>query len=255
MNAIFKWYIAADIITTIMSFLTFFAIIYIPNKFYKSVLEPYHYLIVLIAAWFLENGIRRMANILFQFHYVSYELIGWLAWGTAILACVTLGIIIPRLKNLGLINYMIEQKTESQRKFNSVLSTPFSAVIVCDEMFNIVELNKIAEEIFGYKKVFLLGKSMLSLIPERYRGMKIIGMQASLNNVHSNLASSPVRIEALMKDGTEIPIELAVNFYRESGKLYFVSLIRDLSVRQNLERENENLKQKITSGEIVIPRT
>ena len=89
------------------------------------------------------------------------------------------------------------------------------ARVVMSEAGIVTAFNQTAEELLGYRKSEIIGASMSELImPERHRKVHAHGLQRFLASGESRIIGRRVEIDALHKDGFEIPVELTVNAER-----------------------------------------
>jgi PAS domain S-box-containing protein len=111
-----------------------------------------------------------------------------------------------------------------------------------DEETKIIAFNKKAEEMFGYSRDELFGKSFLLLMPPREREQ-----QKKVFNelIRTNFIGVPFEIIGLRKDGQEIPIENSPSVLRSGGRYILTVFIRDITERKKMEQrlfQTEKLK-------------
>jgi PAS domain S-box-containing protein len=107
---------------------------------------------------------------------------------------------------------------------------------------NIIEFNKGAEKIFGWKKDDVINKENISIIntPEdRHKGFQKEISERTINEGVFDLEMFRVR-----EDGSRFPAHTTINAIRDpSGKVTgFVEIIRDITKRRILERELRETK-------------
>lgn len=134
------------------------------------------------------------------------------------------------------------------RLFNKVRD----AVIVADVTSGCIVLwNKAAERLFGFTENEAFGGPIEIIIPERYRERHRAGMERYRRTRHGTIIDSDhaVEIQALHKDGHEIPVELTLSPIEEAeiaGDVV-MAIVRDISdrlERARLERQHlEELKR------------
>ncbi|MFC3095324.1 response regulator [Alteromonas sediminis] len=127
----------------------------------------------------------------------------------------------------------------SEQKRNALLSCLTDAVIVIDDKGLIALFTPAAESLFNYKANELIGKPIELLMPsdiaskhptylkeykDKGKGKaKIIGQRRQLLGCKAS--------------GETFPIELTINTYRENQQLFFVGLIRDITMRIKQEEQ------------------
>ncbi|MBM7693910.1 diguanylate cyclase (GGDEF)-like protein/PAS domain S-box-containing protein [Peribacillus deserti] len=127
------------------------------------------------------------------------------------------------------------QSIKSESKFRSVIESANDAIILADRQGAIISWNKGAEEIFGYHEKEALGRQLQLIIPEKYREAHQKGMERFLSSGEPQVIGKTVELQGLRKGGNEFPIELSIASWVEEGKIYFSSIIRDITERKQAE--------------------
>ncbi|MGX2039278.1 sensor histidine kinase [Methylocaldum sp. MU1018] len=113
-------------------------------------------------------------------------------------------------------------------------NTPYALVLV-DQLGNIVLVNAYLERLFDYSREELLGRSIDIFIPERFR----VGHEAYRQSYHKHPEQKPMGmgrdLYCLRKNGEEIPVEIALSPMRIDGDLYTLAAIADISQRKHAE--------------------
>ncbi|HEX6655943.1 MAG TPA: EAL domain-containing protein [Candidatus Limnocylindria bacterium] len=110
------------------------------------------------------------------------------------------------------------------------MASALDAVVGMNEQGLIVSWNARAEEMFGWPAAGVLGKPMHRvLIPERFRRAHRAGLKRYLRSGRARILERRIELEALHRDGHEIPVELAVVAVKRNGHTEFSGFIRDLS--------------------------
>jgi len=111
-----------------------------------------------------------------------------------------------------------------------ILDTFQDAVIWIDTNSKIVEWNRSAESVFGFKRVDVLGRSLTNtIIPDHHRENHISGMEGFMATGTGPLFGHTVEIDAMTWAGTSISVAISIDKILINGKLYFTSHIRPLS--------------------------
>ncbi|MDQ3336157.1 MAG: PAS domain S-box protein [Myxococcota bacterium] len=135
----------------------------------------------------------------------------------------------------------LREARASEARFRGLLEGAPDAVVIADEQARIVLVNGQAESLFGYDRTDLVGKPVETLIPERYRGKHRARYSAepTVRTMGSDLA-----LYALRRDGTEFPIEISLTPLRTEHETLVMSVIRDVTQRQQLLRESRAAEAK-----------
>ena len=114
----------------------------------------------------------------------------------------------------------------------AVLDAALDSIITIDDGGRIKEFNAAAEQMFGYERSEVLGRSMVEvLIPIHLREAHLKGFQRYLDTGVGLILGRRIEIDALRRDGTTFPIELGVARLDISGKPAFTAFIRDRTER------------------------
>ena len=128
---------------------------------------------------------------------------------------------------------------------NAVIDQALDCVVIIDGDGDILEFNPAAEKTFGYEREKVLGLNLADiLVPERYRQMHRDGMKRFQETGTGPVIGNRIEIEALCKDGSEIPIELAITPVSAAGEHFFTAYMRDISQRISAENEIRSSQKK-----------
>lgn len=125
----------------------------------------------------------------------------------------------------------------SEERFRALAQSAKDAIITATQEGQIVFWNAGARELFGYEECEIAGKLLEMLIPSRYRAAHREGLRRASKTGESRLPGKPLELEALRKDGSEVPIELSLGSYVIGGSRYFTGIIRDITDRKRAEAE------------------
>ncbi len=127
-----------------------------------------------------------------------------------------------------------------------ILDRAPSAVISLDERGLVTYWNPSAEVLFGIPCELALGRPVAELIiPERARAAHAAGIDRFLATGHGPLVNRRVEMAAVRADGTEFPVELAISAVRQQSPWTFTAFVRDLSEREQGERERSRLVEEL----------
>ncbi|HUB81575.1 MAG TPA: PAS domain S-box protein [Bryobacteraceae bacterium] len=148
------------------------------------------------------------------------------------------------------------EKLAAEARFRELLEAAPDAVVVvnCDGV--IVLVNAQAETLFGYARQEMLGQKLEILVPHRFRGVHALHQQAYSQRPYMRQRGAHLGLYALRKDGTELPVEIALSpLETHDGKLVY-STIRDITERRLAERTLEQLASIVDySDDAIIGKT
>ena len=123
----------------------------------------------------------------------------------------------------------------STSRFRSVVDAAYDAIITMDQQHNITLFNRAAEELFGYDQAEVLGQSIERLIPEAYRARHAEYVHRFARSpVNSRQMDERNRIYGLHRDGSLLPVEIAISKINVGGLIEFTGVIRDIADRVRL---------------------
>ncbi|RFU60763.1 bifunctional diguanylate cyclase/phosphodiesterase [Peribacillus glennii] len=159
---------------------------------------------------------------------------------TLLAYCIGIGMLI--IFSLVFLSIYVEKKFESQSiklesKFRSVIESTTDAIILADSQGDIISWNKGAEIMFGYEEQEVLGKNLQLIIPENFRETHEKGMKRYLSAQEARVIGKTVELQGLRKGGYVFPIELSIATWKEEGKIFFSSIIRDITERKQSEEK------------------
>lgn len=129
--------------------------------------------------------------------------------------------------------------TESEEKYRSVIESANEAIITADSNGDITSWNKGAQQIFGYEMEEILGKSVGTMIPSRYRNAFHEGLDNYGPVTSREFKDENIELIALRTDGTEFPFEISGSRWETDDQTYFTVIIRDVTERRKA-RETKN---------------
>lgn len=134
----------------------------------------------------------------------------------------------------------------SDEKFRAISVAALDALIMVDSNSVLVYWNPAAERILGYRADEVLGKQLHQLLtPQRYQSRAFQGFNAFRSTGQGAMIGKTIEIEALHKDGREIPVELSISSLKLNDHWHAVGILRDISERKEAERERLVGQQKL----------
>ncbi|MEM7203790.1 MAG: PAS domain S-box protein [Planctomycetota bacterium] len=134
-----------------------------------------------------------------------------------------------------------------ERHLHQAIESAASAMVMVDAAGRIVLINAQTEAIFGYRRAELIGQPVEVLIPDRYRR----GHPKLREDYFARPSVRPMGqgrdLFGMRKDGSEVPIEVALSTIETEDGLNVLATIVDISARLELlgriERSNVELEQ------------
>ena len=128
----------------------------------------------------------------------------------------------------------------------AVLDTALDAVVVMRSDGTVAAWNQIAERLFGWSAAEATGQQLSSLIiPERLRAAHDAGVERFLKTGEVGILGRQIETVAIKRDGTEIPVELAVMLTGRFQEILFLGFIRDITARKDAAAKIANLQAEL----------
>lgn len=138
---------------------------------------------------------------------------------------------------------------QSQSRFEAVVDAAHDGIISVDQDHRIVLLNNAACAIFQVNKADMIGKSLETLIPQRFREKHADFVKGfGRSPVNSRPMESRVTVMGLRRDGTEFPAEVTIAKIKVGNDTEYTAVVRDISERAKLidELQRAAVKDPLT---------
>ena len=138
-----------------------------------------------------------------------------------------------------------ERKTAEERLRLTVEASP-SAMIMVGRDGRIILVNSQTEKLFGYSREELLGQSVESLVPERYRAGHGALRTSFFHAPSARAMGSGRDLFGKHKNGSEIPIEIGLNpIHSDQGDAVLAAVI-DITERKKAEERLRRTNQELS---------
>jgi len=139
----------------------------------------------------------------------------------------------------------IQKKLEKNvLRFRALAEYNVDGIITTDESGKILYFNKSLLEMFGYSKDELKNRELTVLMPERFREKFMNGIKKFQSTGEHSLAGRTLETIGLNKMGHEFPFEMSLTKWEAEKKIYFTSIIRDITERKKSEKALLESEQK-----------
>lgn len=134
---------------------------------------------------------------------------------------------------------------ESEGKLRNLTERARDGLVTINLFNRIIEWNKAAEDMFGWKANEAIGQNLNIIIPEKYREGHRRGMERYAITGQSTVIHQTVIMEGLRRDGSTFPLELNVSSWKYSNEWYFSAFLRDITSRVKAETSLEESRQEL----------
>ncbi|MGT2477584.1 sensor domain-containing diguanylate cyclase [Paraburkholderia terrae] len=126
-------------------------------------------------------------------------------------------------------------------RYRALVDLAYDAIVAMDERHNITLFNRAAGNLFGYAPAEVIGKPIVTLLPEKFRAGHPRRVRQFANAYQPGLrqATAPRMDETNSvygqhRDGSIIPVEIAVSKITLNESVEFMAVVRDISDRARL---------------------
>ncbi len=145
----------------------------------------------------------------------------------------------------------------SEGRIRAIAEATQDAIIMMNPQGTISFWNVAAERLFGYSRAEVLGRNLHRLLaPERYHAAHKKALAIFLENGQGAAIGTTLELQALHKNGGEIPIELSLSVVEEADGRHAIGVIRDISLRKHtekvLQRSEMALEESLRSLKMIL---
>ncbi len=132
----------------------------------------------------------------------------------------------------------------SSELLRRVLEAAPDGILIADAAGSIVFVNRQVTALFGYPPEELLGRSVETLVPERYRAGHAAHRASFAGSARVRPMGSGLELFARRKDGSEFPVEISLSPVEAGGATIVVAGIRDVTERREFQVELRRAREE-----------
>ena len=135
-----------------------------------------------------------------------------------------------------------------------IIDTAHDAFVAIDEDNRVIDWNRQAEAMFGWRREEILGKPLAeTIVPPQHRAAHLAGIVRFLKTGQGRVINERVQITALHRDGREFPVELTIRAIRRGGDgdgggeghgWVFAAFVQDITERVRAAEEIRRLSKQ-----------
>ena len=121
----------------------------------------------------------------------------------------------------------------SEEHTRTILEASLDAFIGIDSAGAVIHWNRAAEQMFGWTAAQAIGTDLTStIVPRQHHQAHTTGLEQLLLTGRGDRVNQRLELPALTKSGTVIPVEMTINAYQVSGKVFFGAFLHDITERR-----------------------
>jgi PAS domain S-box-containing protein len=113
--------------------------------------------------------------------------------------------------------------------FEGLFESAPDAIVVADSEGSIVQINKQAGKMFGYKKEEVSGKPIEIFVPQRLREKHVEHRNGYISKPHVRPMGIGLELYGMRKDGSEFPVDIALGPFETAKGIVTLAVIRDIT--------------------------
>ncbi len=143
----------------------------------------------------------------------------------------------------------ITARRKAEARFRAAVESSPSGMVMVDSAGKIILVNREVERLFGYSREELLGRSVDTLVPERFRHAHPGNRAGFYHSPDARAMGAGRELFGLRKDGTEVPVEIGLNPIETEEGLFVLSSIVDISSRVIARQERAKLEEQLRQSQ------
>ncbi|UCH13810.1 MAG: response regulator [Bacteroidales bacterium] len=153
---------------------------------------------------------------------------------------------------IGKLKQTNKKLEESENRFKKISMVAVDAIIVINKDGKITYWNPSAEKIFGYTKHETRYITFQSLFPpKKYKNGLPENLKKFIESDRVNIIDRTIELTAIKKNKLEFPIELTISSFQIENNWHAVSVIRDITRRQRIEKELLRAKEAKEANKVM----
>jgi len=134
--------------------------------------------------------------------------------------------------------------SQMEARYRGLLEAAPDAIVVVNELGEIVLLNVQAEKQFGYRRDELLGQQVRAIIPEGFAERLIADGTRTAAEALAQQIGTGIELSGRRKDASEFPIEIMLSPLQSADGILVTAAIRDITERKLAERHLAQMESR-----------
>jgi PAS domain S-box-containing protein len=139
--------------------------------------------------------------------------------------------------------------TARTRQLEAMHDAAVNAILTIDPRGAIQSINVATTQLLGYAREELIGQNVKMIMPDPYAREHDRYLKAYLDTGKKKIIGIGREVTARRKDGTTLPIHLAVSEFEANGNRFFTGIITDLSERKSAEVALQETERKLAQSQ------
>ena len=145
----------------------------------------------------------------------------------------------------------IAERRRTEERFRLVIEACPSGMLIADQSGAIQLVNAKIEQMFGYSRDELLGRSVDMLVPHKFRGGHRRNREHYFDAPETRAMGVGRDLRGVRKDGTEFPVEIGLNPIHTDDGILVLSVVVDITERPVAEEKFRLAGEACPSGMLI----
>ena len=141
------------------------------------------------------------------------------------------------------------QVIERTHQLEAMHDAAVNAILTIDPLGAIQSINTATTRLLGYARDELLGQNVRLIMPQPYAREHDGYLKSYVHSGKKKIIGIGREVTARRKDGSTLPIHLAVSEFETNGKRFFTGIITDLSERKAAELALRETERKLAQAQ------
>ncbi len=170
----------------------------------------------------------------------------YLALAIAMVA-LAIGLVITGVNVSIRFRQLLGESQATASRLSALVDTAVDGIVIIDARGTVRLFNGAAQKLLGWTADEVVGRNIRMLMPQPHRDAHDSYLHNYLTTGLAKIIGAGREVDAMRKDGTLVPIRLAVGRVEQPGEPLFVGFLTDLSERKALERERRQGEEQLRS--------
>lgn len=138
-----------------------------------------------------------------------------------------------------------EALRQARTAFEKFYEQPADATILVDENGQIDRVNEAAEAMFGSSRECMIGQSIETLVPARFRDRHIAHRAHYMKDPKTRAMGANLELFAQRADGSEFPVDIMLSPMEIDRRRLALAMVRDITERKRAEAQVQWLMREV----------
>jgi PAS domain S-box-containing protein len=142
-----------------------------------------------------------------------------------------------------------QRRADDEARIRSVLDYTVDGILTIDEDGTIETFNTAAEKLFGYRAEEVIGRNVKLLMPEPFSTHHDTYLANYNRTGDAKIIGVGREVAGRRKDGTTLPLELAVSEFALGARRNFTGIARDITQRRRIEQQMHEMMSELQKSD------